>query len=85
MKVLVQWKGQTTQDATWEFLDFSELTSCGQEPSSSEGYQKIDFLIPLSILLCNPIRGECIDMCSTSYTPCPTLSEGNVYEVLTWT
>ncbi|GKC00794.1 integrase, catalytic region, zinc finger, CCHC-type containing protein [Tanacetum coccineum] len=39
MKVLVQWKGQTTQDATWEFLDelklrfpdFSELTSCGQE------------------------------------------------------
>nr|GEU50407.1 hypothetical protein [Tanacetum cinerariifolium] len=38
MKVLVQWKGQTTQDATWEFLDelklrfpdFSELTSCGQ-------------------------------------------------------
>nr|GEX84385.1 hypothetical protein [Tanacetum cinerariifolium] len=39
MKVLVQCKGQTTQDATWEFLDelklrfpdFSELTSCGQE------------------------------------------------------
>nr|GEX79266.1 hypothetical protein [Tanacetum cinerariifolium] len=39
VKVLVQWKGQTTQDATWEFLDelklrfpdFSELTSCGQE------------------------------------------------------
>ena len=39
MKVLVQWEGQTTQDATWEFLDelklrfpdFSELTSCGHE------------------------------------------------------
>ncbi|XP_076927289.1 uncharacterized protein LOC143590806 [Bidens hawaiensis] len=35
MKVLVQWKGQGTQDATWEFLDelrlrfpdFAELTS----------------------------------------------------------
>lgn len=39
MKVLVQWVGQTKQDATWEFLDemklrfpeFDELTSCGQE------------------------------------------------------
>ncbi|XP_076922291.1 uncharacterized protein LOC143584019 [Bidens hawaiensis] len=35
MRVLVQWQGQSTQDATWEFLDelklrfpdFSELTS----------------------------------------------------------
>ncbi|XP_076918814.1 uncharacterized protein LOC143579371 [Bidens hawaiensis] len=35
MKVLIQWKGQTTQEATWEFLDemklrfpdFVELTS----------------------------------------------------------
>nr|GEW68141.1 retrotransposon protein, putative, Ty1-copia subclass [Tanacetum cinerariifolium] len=39
MKVLVQWKDQSEQDATWEFLDelqlrfpdFSELVSCGQE------------------------------------------------------